>query len=133
MREPGFPDAMPCYFRHTSRFEHQHARSLMRLRCCSDPFAASTTLHWGGPNDSGLQCVPPAPPKRPRNSLLDCPVSIASLRADARFASLFAQPLPAGAPRWPAFVRTHDQWTHISFIHAYAVRIARNTLVLSDR
>jgi hypothetical protein len=34
------------------------------------------------------------------------------------FASLFAQPLPAGAARWPAFVRTHDQQTLASFVHA---------------
>ncbi|KAI8475601.1 MAG: hypothetical protein J3K34DRAFT_403809 [Monoraphidium minutum] len=36
--EPGFPSGMPQYFRHTSRFRnHQHARALMRLRCCSPP------------------------------------------------------------------------------------------------
>jgi hypothetical protein len=40
VREPGFSDAMPYYFRHTSRFEREHVRALMRLRCCSDPFAA---------------------------------------------------------------------------------------------
>jgi hypothetical protein len=42
----------------------------------------------------------------------------APLRTDARFASLFAQPLPAGAARWPAFVRSHDQQTLASFMHA---------------
>jgi hypothetical protein len=106
---------MPYYFRHTSRFEREHVRALMRLRCCSDPFAASPTLHYGGPDDCG-RCTA-GPPETAEHALLDCP-AYAPLRADARFASHFAQPLPAGAARWPAFVRTHDQQTLASFVHA---------------
>jgi len=68
VREPGFPDAMPFYFRHTSRFEHEHVRALMRLRCCSDPFAASPTLHYGGPDDCS-RC-PAGSPKRPNTRCL---------------------------------------------------------------
>jgi hypothetical protein len=43
-KEQGFPEKMPFYFRHTSRFNREHTRSLMRLRCCSDPFAACPSL-----------------------------------------------------------------------------------------
>jgi hypothetical protein len=58
--EAGFPSLMPYYFRHTSRFRnHQHARALMRLRCCSPPFDCVT--------DSSLQHPHPSPPlRRPR-------------------------------------------------------------------
>jgi hypothetical protein len=93
VREPGFRDAMPYYFRHTSRFEREHVRALMCLRCCSDPFAASPTLHYGGPDDCS-RCTAGSP-ETAEHALLDCP-AYAPLRADARFASLFAQPLPAG-------------------------------------
>ena len=47
--EPGFPPGMPCYYRRASFKAHTHVRALMRLRCCSDPFAASPTLHSGEP------------------------------------------------------------------------------------
>jgi hypothetical protein len=50
---PGTPRCKH-YFRHTSRFrEHQRVHALTRLLCCSKPFAASPTLHWGGPDDCG--------------------------------------------------------------------------------
>lgn len=107
---------MPYYFRHTSRFrEHQHVRALMRLRCCSDPFAASPTLHRGG----SLECsrCRAGCPETAEHALLDCP-AYAPLRADARFASLFARPLPAGAARWAAFARGCDQHVLASYVHA---------------
>lgn len=70
--DPGFPPDMPYYFRHTSRLRHPlRTRALMRLRCCSMPFAACPTL-------------------------LDCPAYVA-LCVDARFAPLLAAPLPPGA------------------------------------
>jgi hypothetical protein len=44
--EPAFPDRMPWYFRHTSRFATlAHARSLMQVRCCSTPLGPPV----GGP------------------------------------------------------------------------------------
>jgi hypothetical protein len=72
--------------------------------------------NYGGPDDCG-RCTAGSP-ETAEHALLDCP-AYALLRADARFASLFAQPLPAGAARWPAFVRTHDQQTLASFVHAF--------------
>ena len=70
--EEGFPPEMPYYFRHTSRFnDHKHARSLMRLRCCSTPFAACPTLHTGVP----VECkrCPAAPPETAEHALLGFP------------------------------------------------------------
>jgi hypothetical protein len=98
VREPGLPDAMPYYFRHASRFEHQHVRAAL----------------W---RPRRLRSVHRRLPKTAEHALLDCS-AYAPLRADARFASLFAQPLPAGAARWPAFVHTHDQRTLASLVHA---------------
>ena len=110
--ERGFPPDMPHYFRHTSQYRaHEHARALMRLRCCSDPFAASPTLHC----DASTACVrcPAAPPETAEHALLDC-TAYARLRAQARFAPLFASPLPAGE-RLRAFVRSSGWLSAIGY------------------
>ena len=92
--EPGFPPEMPFYFRHTSRFNsHLHARALMRLRCCSTPFAACPTLHTGA-DPRCRHCAAAAGPESAEHALLDCP-AYAGLRSDPRFAPLFAGPATA--------------------------------------
>ena len=122
--EPGFPPGMPYYYRHASHFgAHTHVRALMRLRCCSDPFAASPTLHYGGPPvcpscaararaDPG---APDAPPETAEHALLDCE-TYATLRADPCFSHLFSPPL-APAARLRAFVRLPDQHALAAFVH----------------
>ena len=112
--EPGFPRRMPYYYRHTSLFRaHAHARALMRLRCCSDPFAASPTLHYDA-SPGCMRCAA-APPETAEHALLDCP-SFSRLRAEPRFAALFASPLPPGE-RLRAFVRLPDQFALAEFVH----------------
>ena len=104
---------MPQYFRHTSRFRnHQHARALMRLRCCSPPFAASPTLHMGG-DTSCPHC--PSTAETAEHALLDCP-AYADLRSTARFSPLFANP-PAQA-RMRALAGAADQYALGAFVHA---------------
>jgi hypothetical protein len=118
--EPGFPPRMPHYFRHTSRFRnHQHARALMRLRCCSPPFAASPTLHYGG-DTSCPHC--PSTPETSEHALLDCP-AYAGLRADPRFSPLFAA-LPAQT-RLRALASAADQFALGAFVHACFERRAQ--------
>ena len=112
--EPGFPRRMPYYYRHTSLFRaHAHARALMRLRCCSDPFAASPTLHYDA-SPGCMRCAA-APPETAEHALLDCR-SFSRLRAEPRFAALFASPLPPGE-RLRAFVRLPDQFALAEFVH----------------
>ena len=118
-KERGFPPQMPTYFRHTSSFRHQdHVRALMRVRCCSTPFAACPTLHTGAPS------VCPHCPSRAAESaahaLLDCP-AYADLRASSPFSTLFPTPPPAPAlapVRLHAFIRSPDQYTLSAFVHA---------------
>ena len=113
--EEGFPPEMPYYFRHTSRFNHhEHARALMRLRCCSTPFAACPTLHTGAP----VECrrCPAAPPETAEHALLDCP-AYADLRESARFAPLFENPLPPQA-RMRAVASQKFQRLLAEFVHA---------------
>jgi hypothetical protein len=113
--EAGFPSRMPYYFRHTSRFRnHQHARALMRLRCCSPPFSASPTLHYNTPTHCP-HCDGLGRDETAEHALLDCP-AYADLRAEPRFAPLFAN-LPALA-RMRAFARSADQHTLGAFVHA---------------
>jgi hypothetical protein len=106
---------MPYYFRHTSRFRnHQHARALMRLRCCSPPFAASPTLHYNTPTVC-THCDGRDLDETAEHALLDCP-AYADLRAAPRFAPLFAD-LPAH-DRMRALVRSADQHALGAFVHA---------------
>jgi hypothetical protein len=113
--EPGFLPHMPYYFRHPSSFHaHEHARALMRLRCCSTPFAACPSRHGGGPNTC-MACTA-GPPETAEHALLDCP-AYAGLRSDPRFSPLFAAP-PAPPARLRAFARTPDQRTLGAFVHA---------------
>jgi hypothetical protein len=117
--EAGFPSRMPYYFRHTSRFRNQqHARALMRLRCCSRPFAASGTLHYNTPTHCP-HCDGLGRDKTAEHALLDCP-AYADLRAEPRFVPLFGN-LPALA-RMRAFVRSADQHTLGAFVHACVER-----------
>ena len=113
--ERGFPSSMAHYYRHTSHYRsHEHARALMRLRCCSDPFAASPTLHYGTP--TACRRCPATPPETAEHALLDCP-AYSHLRAQACFAPLFAAPPPTGA-RLHAFVRSPDQFALAEYVHA---------------
>ena len=127
--ERGFPPQMPLYFRHTSAFRHHdHVRALMRVRCCSTPFAACPTLHTGAPTVC-RHC--PAAAESAAHVLLDCP-AYAALRASAPFSSLFptAPSAPAPAPaRLHALVRVPDQYTLGAFVHACFEQRAR---LLSD-
>ena len=107
--ESGFPDSMPCYFRHTARFNsHAHARALMRLRCCSAPCAACATSFR-----EGTTCRSCGVPETPEHVLMDCPAH-ADLRAKPRFAPLFqaaAPPLSA----FRAFVSQPRQYSLAEF------------------
>jgi hypothetical protein len=113
--ELAFPDRMPWCLRHTSRFATlAHARSLMRLRCCSTPLAACPTNYaaaspacprCGGGEDGSVEHV-----------LLDCP-STHALRADERFSHLFMGPWPQVA-RLRTFMHTPHQYALAKFIHA---------------
>ena len=116
--EPGFPASMPYYFRHTARFHnHEHARALMRLRCCSTPFAACPTRH------ADRRQAPPVCTKcnahveeTAEHALLDCP-HYAHLRADPRFAPLFQQTMPP-LSRMRTFVQQQHQHKLAAFVHA---------------
>ena len=80
----GFPSSMAHFYRHTSQYRsREHARALMRLRCCLDPFAASPTLHYG--TLTACKRCPAAPPETAEHSLLDCP-AYSHLRVQACFA-----------------------------------------------
>ena len=118
VEEPGFPAEMPFYFRHTSLLtNHQHARSLMRLRCCSTPFAACPTLHTRAPTTC-TRCAA-ARPETAEHALLDCP-AYADLRTDERFAELFEEQRPPPPPesRLRAFVVQPRQPQLAAFVHA---------------
>ena len=112
--ESGFPSDMPYYFRHTSHFHNTlHASALMRVRCCSPPFAASPTLHTGAPTQCHV-CTLRAD-ETSEHALLDCP-AYADLRSDAQFAPLFAAPLPAQA-RLRTFIHQPQQHILAQFVH----------------
>jgi hypothetical protein len=53
LRELGFLDAIPYYFRHTSRFVHQRVRAACACAAAPTPLHAAScpTLHWGVPDD----------------------------------------------------------------------------------
>ena len=113
--EPGFPPEMPEYFRHTTRFNSaQAARALMRLRCCSTPFAACPTLH-SGVDPVCTRCAAGVP-ETAEHALLDCP-AYADLRDQPRYAPLFEAPLPQQR-RMRAFAHQHRQRLLGEFVHA---------------
>ena len=93
--------------------DRQQTHTLQRF-VRSGPFAASPTLHYG----SSTACTrcPEAPPETAEHALLDCP-AYSHLRAQARFAPLFAAPLPAGA-RLRVFARSPDQFALAESVHA---------------
>jgi hypothetical protein len=109
---------MPHYFRHPSSFHaHKHARALMRLRCCSTPFAACPSRQGGGPNGfAACAACAGGHPETAEHALLDCP-AYADLRSDPHFSPLFATPLAPPA-RLRAFARNPDQRTLGAFVHA---------------
>jgi hypothetical protein len=116
-KEQRFPEKMPFYFRHTSRFNREHARALMRVRCCSDPFAASPFLKW-----SAVPTCPPCPgavPETAEHVLLDCP-AYAHLRANPRHMCLFqlTHPPPQPAERLRVFTSRQPQTRLASFVHS---------------
>ena len=113
--ESGFPSDMPYYFRHTSHFHNTlHARALMRVRCCSTPFAACPTLHTGAAALCPVCTLHTA--ETTEHALLDCP-AYAPLRSDAQFAPLFTAPVPAQA-RLRAFIHQPQQHILAHYIHA---------------
>jgi hypothetical protein len=57
--------------------------------------------------------VPPARPNRQTRARC-----LRGIRSSARLAGIVARPQPAGAARWLAFVRTHDQRTLAPFVNA---------------
>jgi hypothetical protein len=96
-KEQGFPEKMPFYFRHTSRLNREHAQALMRLRCCSDPFAACPSLKWSAA-PTCPRC-PGAVPETVEHVLLDCP-AYAHLRAATRDTRAFSdRPSRRPSPR----------------------------------
>jgi hypothetical protein len=113
--EPAFPDRMPWYFRHTSRFAMlAHARSLMQVRCCSTPLAACPTNYAA----ASLACprCNGGEEESVEHVLLDCPATHA-IRADERFSHLFMGPWPQVA-RLRTFMHTPHQYALAKFIHA---------------
>lgn len=83
------PERLPCYFRHTASFHsHTHVRALMRLRCCSAPFAACATSYR-----DDINCPHCGVPETAAHVLLDCPAHN-DLRARPRFAPLFQAAAP---------------------------------------
>ena len=115
----GYPATMPYYFRHTARFQNQaHARALMRLRCCSAPYAACATSHRG---DS--DCTLCGTPETPEHVLLDCPAH-AELRSNPRYAPLFQAAAPP-LSRWRAFVNQQHQHRLAEYLSKCFERLAR--------
>ena len=113
--EPAFPNRMPWYFRHTSRFSTlAHARSLMRVRCCSTPLAACPT-NYAAASSACPRCGSGAD-ESVEHVLFDCP-STDPLRADERFSHLFMGPWPLAA-RLRTFMHTPHQYALAKFIHA---------------
>jgi hypothetical protein len=100
--EPTLPDRMPWYFRHTCRFTTlAHARSLMRVRCCSTPLAACPT-NYAAASPSYPRCGGGAD-ELVEHVLLDCH-STHALQADERLSHLLRGPWhtygrPSCAPR----------------------------------
>jgi hypothetical protein len=113
--EPAFPDRMPWYFRHTSRFAMlAHARSLMQVRCCSTPLAACPT-NYAAASPACPRCNG-GEEESVEHVLLDCPATHA-IRADERFSHLFMGPWPQVA-RLRTFMHTPHQYALAKFIHA---------------
>lgn len=105
----GFPTSMPCYIRHTARFNsHAHARALMRLRCCSAPCAASATSFR-----DETACPHCGVPETPEHVLLDCPAHN-DLRLQPRFAPLFQTAAPP-LSTFRAFVSQPRQYSLAEF------------------
>ena len=96
-QEDGFPAEMPFYIRHTSLFNPDHARALMRARCCSsDNSACSTTTPSAGP-PLCPHCIPASrrlehgvqvPREDLHHVLLSCP-HYQQLRENPAYARLF--------------------------------------------
>jgi hypothetical protein len=108
---PANPPEMPYYFSHTSSFHPNHARALMRTRCCSDPFAASATL-WGSATRP-THCPPCTnTPHMIEHVLLDCP---AYIHIRANFPSLFDHTPPLSRLR--SLRSCPNQRTRASFVH----------------
>lgn len=112
-RERGFPPQMPYYFRHTSHFHrHTHAQALMRLRCCSTPFAACPSNHAQGPR-ACTRCDTQRE-ETAEHVLLDCP-AYAALRSKPDFAPLFEVAMQAQA-RMRAFASQPGQHALAAFV-----------------
>ena len=109
---------VPCYFRHTASFHsHTHVRALMRLRCCSAPFAACATSHCV---DTNCPCC--GMPETPEHVLLDCPAHN-DLRSRPRFAPLFQAAAPPMSS-FRAFVTQPRQYSLAEFTSECFERIA---------
>ena len=107
--EKGFPEDMPYYFKHTARFHnHQHARALMRLRCCSAPFAACATAYK---SDTRCTRCTTGAHETPEHVLFHC-THTADLRALPRFADLFP------SPNLRAFATQQHQHRVAAYVHA---------------
>lgn len=123
-QENGFPDDMPYYFRHTSRFyNHQHARALMRVRCVSTPFAACPSSFERDRScrhcsQTGGAELPPD--ESMEHLVFDCP-DHDTVRAEPRFARLFQHvSIPAGRLR--TFIHQPNQHGVASFLHCILER-----------
>ena len=128
-QEDGFPPEMPFYIRHTSLFNPEHARALMRVRCCSSANSAcSTTTALAGP-PLCPHCIPASRRLEPgaevphedlQHMLLRCPRH-QQLRETPTYARLFT---PTTTASLPAFLNQQSRQVVLaSFVsRCFAIR-----------
>ena len=105
--ESAFPSTMPWYFRHTSRFpDLSYPRTLMRVRCGSTSLAGCPS-NYSAHDTACPRCTTGAA-ETARHVFFECP-STAPLRADARYAQLFAGLPAAPRERLRAFMNAPNQ------------------------
>jgi hypothetical protein len=111
-KEPAFPQCMPWYYRHTSRFGNQtHVAALMR----STDLAADPTNHAAG-DTACPRCADGD--QTAEHTLLDC-VGTATLCGLPQFEPLFMGPMPPPEQgRLRVFVHTPHQYLLAKYVHA---------------
>ena len=118
--------SLPPYFSDTARYRRRDcARALMRLRCCSAPFAACATTRRMHPDKpTRCTCCQMRKPETAHHIFYECP-AFASCRDDDRYRPLFAA-LPTGADVRPLADHPNQflvaQFTHAVFEKYDALR-----------